>query len=61
MDITQQYLWTKKGKTYKTKYFSVLGQLLGDNNHDKECQGKVYSERGSGTDQARNMAHKARD
>lgn len=58
-ELEAQYAWTRKGKKYKAKYFAALGQLFGDSSHDKECQPATHTERRSGTDQARHMAHKA--
>jgi len=36
--LEKDYQWQKKGKKYKTKYFSALGELFGREPHDKDCQ-----------------------
>ena len=58
-EIEAQYAWQRKGKKYKTKYFAALGQLFGDNSHDKECQAASHTKRGSGTDQTRHLVDEA--
>jgi hypothetical protein len=60
-ELEAQYAWQRKGKKYKTKYFAALGQLFGDESHDKECQVETNSHRGSRTDQAGYLDDKARN
>lgn len=37
-NVQEQYEWSKKGKSYKTKYFKALKELMGAAAHDKDCQ-----------------------
>lgn len=34
--LEEKYEWSRKGKTYKTKYFKALGELLGGMDADRE-------------------------
>lgn len=45
-DLENASSWQRKGKKYKAKYFSALGQLFGDINYDKECRKSSEEERG---------------
>lgn len=29
-ELDERYAWQRKGKKYRTKYFTALGQLFGD-------------------------------
>lgn len=44
-NVQKQYEWSRKGKTYKTKYFSALSQLFGAIEHDKDCQNRGIEEK----------------
>ncbi len=62
-ELEAQYAWQRKGKKYKTKYFSALGQLWGNGSigDAKEGEPASHTERRSGTDCAGELAHKAGD
>jgi hypothetical protein len=38
------YQFQKKGKKFKTKYFSALKQLFGEANNDTDCQTEQHRE-----------------
>ena len=45
-EVKAQYEWSRKGKKYKTKYFSALGALLGSKD-GKDSQGEGEDTHGS--------------
>lgn len=55
MEIDPRYGWAKKGKRYKARYLSSLGQLFGEGKDDKECQLRENTDGRSGTDQVRDL------
>lgn len=58
-NVQSQYEWSRKGKSYKTKYFKALKELMGAATHDKECQSgetKETMQRTAGADQIRRVA-----
>jgi hypothetical protein len=43
--VQKQYEWSRKGKKYKTRYFSALRDLFGAINDDRDCKTETKTEK----------------